>query len=368
VAAEPGRERDVAQLHALGVLDEPGDAAALGTPASAEVLRRWTSRLVAALRRKACGSPPGAEAADRGSFFVHLVSSLCWDERAQRLLAPGDAEYLLQVEDRDTLKAGAEVRAAALLVQEGILSLYADNTLRPRAAATRGEAMEVLAATARRAGAPGLISAEFRALEGSQLAVAVGEAMQTYPLDSQVRLFRALDGSPLAASALGLAAGDRVKLVARAGLVTFLESEQSRLGASADRNSRYYRWEMRLTPADVARSISRYGSVGKVRDVVPRRLGVSGRVIELQVSGSDGELVLTGLKIRWALGLRENLFVIDREIGADGSVARFVFTGKGWGHGVGLCQVGASGMARAGASAVEILKHYYTGIAIAQAY
>jgi stage II sporulation protein D len=366
VAAEPGRERDVAQLQALEVLADPGDAAALKSAASAEELRRWTSRLVVALHRKGCS--PGSEVADRGAFFVHLVSSLCWEERAQRLLAPGDAEYLLQVEDRDTLKAGAETRAAGLLVQEGILPLYPDNTLRPRAVVSRGEALQVLAATARRAGAPGLISAEFRGLEGSQLEVAVGDVMQSYPLDSQVRLFRALDGSPLAASALGLAAGDRVNLVARAGLVTFLESEQSRLGASADRNSRYYRWETRLSPAEIAGSIARYGSVGKVQDVVPRRLGVSGRVIELQIVGSDGELVLTGLKIRWALGLRENLFVIDREIDADGGVARFVFTGKGWGHGVGLCQVGASGMARAGATAEEILKHYYTGIEIAQSY
>ena len=55
-------------------------------------------------------------------------------------------------------------------------------------------------------------------------------------------------------------------------------------------------------------------------------------------------------KVRWALGLRENLFVIDRERDAQGDVARFVFTGKGWGHGVGLCQVGAFGMAQAGST------------------
>ncbi len=53
--------------------------------------------------------------------------------------------------------------------------------------------------------------------------------------------------------------------------------------------------------------------------------------------------------MRWGLGLRENLFVIDREKDAAGDVTRFVFTGKGWGHGVGLCQVGSLGMAQAGA-------------------
>jgi stage II sporulation protein D len=85
------------------------------------------------------------------------------------------------------------------------------------------------------------------------------------------------------------------------------------------------------------------------------------------VLGSESELVLTGLKVRWGLGLRENLFVVDRELDAAGEVSRFVFTGKGWGHGVGLCQVGASGMAQAGATYDQILKHYYSGVAVGPA-
>ncbi len=113
----------------------------------------------------------------------------------------------------------------------------------------------------------------------------------------------------------------------------------------------------------MAQAIARYGSVGEVRDLVPRRIGVSGRVVELAVVGSSGELLLKGLHVRWGLGLRENLFVIDRETGPAG-VERFVFTGKGWGHGVGLCQVGAFGMAQSGSSYEAILKHYYSGIAL----
>jgi stage II sporulation protein D len=182
-----------------------------------------------------------------------------------------------------------------------------------------------------------------------------------------VRLFRALNGSRLAASELQLAAGDKVRLVVQGGKVAFLEADQSRLGPAADRSSRYYRWEVRLTPAEVASAVARYGQVGTVRDVVPRRLGVSGRVVELAVLGSGQELVLQGLKVRWGLGLRENLFVIDRELDAAGEVARFVFTGKGWGHGVGLCQVGASGMAQAGSTYDQILKHYYTGVSVGPA-
>ena len=50
------------------------------------------------------------------------------------------------------------------------------------------------------------------------------------------------------------------------------------------------------------------------------------------------------------------------------AVERFVFTGKGWGHGVGLCQVGADGMAQTGATHEQILKHYYQGITLDHAY
>jgi len=108
--------------------------------------------------------------------------------------------------------------------------------------------------------------------------------------------------------------------------------------------------------------------VGTPTDLLPRRLGVSGRVIEMAVTGTGGELVLKGLQVRWGLGLRENLFVVDRERDAEGAVERFVFTGKGWGHGVGLCQVGAFGMAQSGSSFDAILRHYYTGIQLERSY
>jgi stage II sporulation protein D len=123
-------------------------------------------------------------------------------------------------------------------------------------------------------------------------------------------------------------------------------------------------WEVRLRPDEVARAVARYGSVGRVLDLVPTKVGVSGRVVELRVVGSLGELDLRGQRVRLGLGLRESLFVLHRESAPQGDVERFVFTGKGWGHGVGLCQVGASGMARAGAKFEDILKHYYTGVAV----
>jgi stage II sporulation protein D len=360
----PGLARDAALLVALGVLDPGQDTpAALEGFATEQDVERWTARLMEAAHRPPCDSSAPAPRAHRGSFFRHVVESLCWEERAQRLLTPADPPYLLQLEDRADLQEGEKL-PAALLIQEGVLSPLPNNTLRPRASITRAHAVGVLAQALAKAGAPALMAGEFRSFAEGQMTVSVAGETQSFPLDTSAHLFRALEGASLGASELTVVAGERVRFAVRDGHVTFLEAEQSRLGPAADHTSRYYRWEVRMTPDEVARAIARYGSVGTVRDIVPRRLGVSGRVVESAVVGSDGELVLRGLQVRWGLGLRENLFVVDREMDAAGHVRRFVFTGKGWGHGVGLCQVGAFGMAQAGATYDRILRHYYRGISL----
>jgi stage II sporulation protein D len=66
--------------------------------------------------------------------------------------------------------------------------------------------------------------------------------------------------------------------------------------------------------------------------------------------------------------LREQLFVIDRKYDSGGRITSFVFTGRGWGHGVGMCQVGAYGLAKQGLSHTEILKTYYSGIELTRLY
>jgi len=256
-------------------------------------------------------------------------------------------------------------RLQAALRRPGVDSPV-EEAVRPDAGLTRAEVFARLAGSAEKAGAPALADGELAGLAEGQLSVLHGEAADSHALDGGVRLFRDQDGAHEGASELALSVGDRVVYVERDGRIVYLEAEEARPGAAADYASRHYRWEARLTPSDIARSLARYGTVGRVRDIVPKRLGVSGRVVELDVVGSAGDLDLRGLQVRWGLGLRENLFVIDRERGPRGEVKRFVITGKGWGHGVGLCQVGAFGMAQAGSTFEQILKHYYAGIRLSR--
>jgi stage II sporulation protein D len=361
---EDGLSRDVALLVALDVVDRKVFAAdAMEAKPSDDDLRAWVTRLGTALNRRPCLASP-RPIVKRGAFFRYVVDSVCWEERARRMLGPEDPEYLLQLDDRAALDTPEERLAAALLLQEGVISPFEDNTLRPDRPITRAQALQLLSRVAARVGGAAIRTASFKEFDGARLVVAQGEETESFPLQRDLWLFRALDGARVGTSELTLTAGDKVNFVLREDRVVLLEAEQSRLGAAADRSSRFYRWEVRLTPDEVAKAVERYGTVGRVLDVIPRRTGVSGRVVELAVAGTDSELLLRGLKVRWGLGLRENLFVIDRERRPNGDVARFVFTGKGWGHGVGLCQVGAFGMAQSGATFEQILAHYYPGISL----
>ncbi|MCC7493771.1 MAG: hypothetical protein IT204_15555 [Fimbriimonadaceae bacterium] len=98
--------------------------------------------------------------------------------------------------------------------------------------------------------------------------------------------------------------------------------------------------------------------VGPVTDLRVARRGPSGRVSELEVRGSSGLATVRGDSIRWLFGpfgegLKSTLFVLDS------SAETLVVRGGGWGHGVGLCQMGAVALAQQGRSAAEILHHYY---------
>ena len=177
-------------------------------------------------------------------------------------------------------------------------------------------------------------------------------------------LLRSLDSSASFFLYLDLEPGDAVQWIEDEGQVRLLQVQSIPLSSVVDQPSHYHYWQVRTAREDLEARINEYYPIGKLIDLVPRKHGASQRVIELSVIGRESQVLVTGLKIRQVLNLRDNLFVIDRETDEEGQPTHFLFSGKGWGHGVGLCQVGAFRMAQKGATYEEILKKYYRGIKI----
>jgi SpoIID/LytB domain protein len=104
-------------------------------------------------------------------------------------------------------------------------------------------------------------------------------------------------------------------------------------------------------------------NIGLLKELKPLARGESGRISRLAIIGSDGTLVLEReLEIRYVLSeshLYSSCFVVDYQRDSGGQIETIDLRGAGWGHGVGLCQVGATMMAVRGKGHDEILAHYY---------
>ena len=110
--------------------------------------------------------------------------------------------------------------------------------------------------------------------------------------------------------------------------------------------------------------------VGSVRRIEVLGRGVSGRATAVRITGTKGHAVVRReLPIRRLFGgLNSAMFYVTVQKGADGVPTAFVFKGGGWGHGVGMCQVGAIGMAEHGFDDLAILRHYYNGAKVVTVY
>ena len=180
------------------------------------------------------------------------------------------------------------------------------------------------------------------------------------------------DPPPLAvpAGALRLRVGDFVRYHAAAGPapddepVPFDLLILEDLGDAEDRFSRQSSWFVPKNNTDLSAAVNEVKPIGRIVALEPLEYGASGRIVRLQIVGTEGSLELRGLRIRRLLGLAENLFRAEPRRDEDGGVTEWWFSGRGWGHGLGLCQAGAYGMAAAGAGYREILAHYYPGTEI----
>ncbi|MBL8112885.1 MAG: SpoIID/LytB domain-containing protein, partial [Acidobacteria bacterium] len=179
-------------------------------------------------------------------------------------------------------------------------------------------------------------------------------------------------------AALDLVAGDRVKLLvsrsATARRAFALVGPVAAAHGTYERASSWIHWTRRFTGEELAAKLNERDSsrsYERVKKVEVLSRGVSGRATKVRVETDKDTLMLSGLEIRFALGVPESLFrvVSGKREGIPGPAGPpgsplFTFYGRGWGHGIGLCQNGAFGMALAGKTYREIVEHYYPGASV----
>ncbi len=346
--------------------------------AEAREIRTWVEHACRVVGKTPAKNPPSAtELLQRGGFIRYAVESIFGAAEIESRISPADAKYYL-----GNLKDGEEVRERARMplayvMQRGLLSTYPDNTLRPGGTIRRGDALSLLVRWIE-AVRPELLSSgkyapgrdsEADASPGSLL-IKWTEGSRSFRLVENLRLFKLAEGKSTPVENLRIIGNENLRFhITDGGRIDFLEVELNPTGASSDRFSPVASWRSKIPRAEIAKKIQPLtGNIGILRDLRPARLGNSGRVVQLEIIGSKGRVVVNGYKFRNAVGLRDTLFTISRSMNPDGTLESFTFDGRGWGHGVGLCQTGAAGMARAGRGYEEILKSYYLGVELRKAY
>lgn len=130
----------------------------------------------------------------------------------------------------------------------------------------------------------------------------------------------------------------------------------------------FYRWRVSYTQEELSKLVEKKlgAGLGTITDMRPLKRGTSGRICELRIAGTKKTIVVgKELEIRRALSeshLYSSAFVVEKQ--GD----NFTLIGAGWGHGVGLCQIGAAVMGDKGYAYDEILRHYYPGAEIEKAW
>ncbi|MBZ5497915.1 MAG: SpoIID/LytB domain-containing protein [Acidobacteriia bacterium] len=372
------RELELAQVLGLTSFDRITPEVCAGMPGPDEI-RGWLekSRLLAGKTDKE-STAQETGITSRAGFLRYAAEHFFGMREIDRSVSESDtAYYLSNFSDGAAVPADAR-HALAYLVQRKLWQPYPDNSVRPNQPVQRGDALALLIrwiTSVRpeilKTGVSAEPSAEI-AGGGSRstLIIKRGSRTERLPLARDVRLFKATAGRSMPVGGLRVIGNEKLAYHQNPnGEIDFLEVELSASGASSDRFSPVATWQTTITRAVVAEKLrSLAGNVGEVRDLKPARFGASGRVVQLEIIGSRGSVVVNGYKARGALGLRDTLYTLSRARTDDGSVASFTFDGRGWGHGVGLCQTGAVGMARAGRSAEEILKTYYQGVELRKVY
>jgi stage II sporulation protein D len=214
-----------------------------------------------------------------------------------------------------------------------------------------------------------LTSAEgkIQKLDGRRVTLKQKGEVTAHTLPAGIPIFRRLGDRLQEYASVPVLAGDRMTLILSPKKTPVAAIVLANFdGAAFDRTSNYSNWTRSYRADELVTTINRRQPLTELRDLRPVTVDASQRVAEMEFTAEGGrKFTLKGLPIRWSLNVPDNLFVFDKTKDPDG-VDRYTFYGKGWGHGTGMCQVGAYGAAFRGWPYDRILKLYYTGVELTQ--
>jgi stage II sporulation protein D len=332
-------------------------------------LRTWMSQISARLGQT-FPTQVNAETAKPANFAQILGTLLYGADYADTMLSASDVNYNLPVADVEKIPVNQRANIAILL-RDGWLSLYPDATLRPDKQMSRARILSIILRLAdKKKWLPALQTGTAKQSEFGKLILQSGKTTRALNLRPDVFLFRQFGDAAFQVKETALVGGEPVLFhTDAAGNVDYLEVRPTTNVTTAEKMSPLAFWNVNLSPGAVQSRLSRFvRGIGNLIDVNVKQRGFSRRAIELEIIGSNGVKTLKGGKIRSALRLKEQLFVLNKRYSANGSVIGYTFTGRGWGHGVGMCQYGAYGMAKMGVKYDRIIKHYYSGVDLTKAY
>ncbi|HEX8196801.1 MAG TPA: SpoIID/LytB domain-containing protein [Pyrinomonadaceae bacterium] len=332
-------------------------------------LRTWMSQISARLGQT-FPAQVNSETAKPANFAQILGTLLYGADYADTMLSASDVNYNLPVADIEKIPINQRANVAILL-RDGWLSLMPDASLRPDKSMSRARILSIILRLAeKKKWLPALQTGTAKQSEFGKLILQSGKTTRALNLRPDVFLFRQFGDAAFQVKETALVGGEPVLFhTDAAGNVDYLEVRPTTNVTTAEKMSPLAFWNVSLSPGAVQSRLSRFvRGIGNLIDVNVKQRGFSRRAIELEIVGSNGVKTLKGGKIRSALRLKEQLFVLNKRYNANGSVIGYTFTGRGWGHGVGMCQYGAYGMAKMGVKYDRIIKHYYSGVDLTKAY
>jgi stage II sporulation protein D len=362
------RDAAVLAINGFAVPADKVSSSWLSSHLSGSEAREWLN-VAARLARNTSFKAPD-DATKTPAFSTALMAAVYGNGRADTLLNSADADYLLGFHDGDQIPT-ANRADVAMLVRDGALSLFADATLRPNETMSRSRALHAIARLLESRNLLALQKGVSRPASGGIMMLRSNKGKDMpIVVNREAFLFREFGENLFQMKSLALVGAEPLVFhVNSKGEVDYLEVRPAANGAAADRFSSVTNWTAELSVGAVQARLGRsVRGIGTITDLRIAARGSSRRVIDLEVVGTQGIGHVRGGRIRSALGLKEQLFVIDRVYNENDRVAGFIFTGRGWGHGVGMCQFGAYGLAKQGLTVDQILKTYYTGIELTRMY